>query len=423
MIQWVLIMKCIACSTDNTLKDRTGNYGRCKQCGHHFVFEPTSMGTVKVTDSMFQKAIDDLSRNDVLFFTPKQLAYFLDQRIKRKARLPTIGCVTPYIFLMFIAISVGTGLGNSSGTLFMVFVPGIGVTLLFMMLGLLFSRAYTSDAVTRKNCAKGLQFIGALALIWGVILAYVTGYLPGFFATALVGLLAIALGSRQIARSGGGQKPLFEQSQVQEWLTRWQSINAPITKMSDVSAYSFDRLVVCDSATVAQMLIANNFHFENNCAILSVTGYPQSIFNTAMEMVQRNPELKVYALHDCSPRGLELPHHLRSSPQWFQNGGSKIIDIGLLPVQVMASQGMFVQTSTDMATAAKQMVAEVRRAFSQKEMDWLEAGNCVELESFTPQRLIQVLQMGINGSQMIDSGDSGFLMVGDSGYYTTDSFG
>ncbi|MGB3640647.1 MAG: hypothetical protein WBA39_24190, partial [Rivularia sp. (in: cyanobacteria)] len=83
---------------------------------------------------------------------------------------------------------------------------------------------------------------------------------------------------------------------------------------------------ICDSAEVAQLLIANNFHFENNCAVLSITGYPQNIFSTVMEMLRRNPNLKVYALHDASPRGVNLINHLRTSPNWFLNTDVAIYD-------------------------------------------------------------------------------------------------
>ena len=77
-------MKCINCGTDNNLKDRTGNQGRCIQCQHPFVFEPTSMGTVKITDPFFAKAITDISANNTLFFTPKQFFYLLDNRLRGK---------------------------------------------------------------------------------------------------------------------------------------------------------------------------------------------------------------------------------------------------------------------------------------------------------------------------------------------------
>ena len=49
---------------------------------------------------------------------------------------------------------------------------------------------------------------------------------------------------------------------------------------SDIADYSFDRAVICDRARTADLLIANNFHFENNCAVLSVDGYPPHAFET-----------------------------------------------------------------------------------------------------------------------------------------------
>ncbi|WP_421655993.1 hypothetical protein [Leptothermofonsia sp. ETS-13] len=59
-------MKCIQCGEDNKLKDRKDNYGRCKNCQHPFVFEPTE-GNDNITDPMFARAIADLSANGTLF--------------------------------------------------------------------------------------------------------------------------------------------------------------------------------------------------------------------------------------------------------------------------------------------------------------------------------------------------------------------
>jgi Pyridoxal-dependent decarboxylase, pyridoxal binding domain/Pyridoxal-dependent decarboxylase, C-terminal sheet domain len=93
---------------------------------------------------------------------------------------------------------------------------------------------------------------------------------------------------------------------IETWFDRWTSINnvpakilpslqttnLPTAPNPEVTAYSFDRVIVCDNPIVAQLLISNNFHFENNCAILTIDGYPQSIFGTTMEMLRRNSELK-----------------------------------------------------------------------------------------------------------------------------------
>ncbi|MEH2168359.1 MAG: hypothetical protein V7K41_17245 [Nostoc sp.] len=257
----------------------------------------------------------------------------------------------------------------------------------------------------------------------------------------VMGMLPIYLGTRQLRRIQLlTQDFLISQSQVKDWLDRWQQINGSILKIlpspkqentpatvnPDVTAYSFDRLVVCESASIAQLLIANNFHFENNCAILSITGYPQSIFDTTMQMLRRNPDLKVYAIHDCNPQGIGLVYNLRTNANWFLNSEIMILDIGLTPRQIIATKrGMFIQSSPESAQAAKQLPEEIRQSLSAEEVTWLESGKFVELESFTPQRIIKVLQKGIAGSQTLESDDSSLLLVGDTGndMYVVQSFG
>jgi hypothetical protein len=103
-----------------------------------------------------------------------------------------------------------------------------------------------------------------------------------------------------------------------------------------------------------------------------------------------------------------------------------IIDIGLLPRQIIATKrGMFIQSSPDLATAAKQLSREIRQSLTSEELAWLDAGNFVELESFTPQRLIQVLRSEISGSSNLESDDSSMILMGDSGndIYMVESFG
>jgi hypothetical protein len=293
---------------------------------------------------------------------------------------------------------------------------------------------------SRKRSARSLQVIGGILFVAGIISLVIFDLFLPFVAAVTLGIGAIYLGILQRLNQSEIGQTLVIQQDFPGWVTKWRQVNGAVEKMlpppreeqapavinSDVTAYSFDRLVVCDSSTMAQLLIANNFHFENNCAILSITGYPQSIFHTAMEMLRRNPDLKVYALHDCSPRGMGLVHRLRSSPQWFPDSSITIIDVGLSPRQVLAAPGMFIQTSTDSATAARQMPAEARYSLSGSEIIWLEAGNFVELESFTPKRLIHILNRGIAGSRELgsDTDMGGLFLVSDSGgYYTTESFG
>ena len=105
------------------------------------------------------------------------------------------------------------------------------------------------------------------------------------------------------------------------------------------------------------------------------------------------------------------------------------MDIGLLPRQILATKGsMFVQTSITSAKNAENLAPHIRQNLSEKELKWLDEGNFVELESFTPRKLIQILNKGIATSKQMDiveDDTSTFVGVGnDSGYfYTTESFG
>lgn len=442
-------MKCINCGTENNLKDRTGNGGRCKNCGHAFVFEPTSMGSVKITDPMFAKVIADLSVNNTLFFTSKQLFYFLDYRLRSKSFSLGLGL---FLYLFLNVWTTGFVGGISTVLFIAIFRLEIPEYILFLTVNLLFqvgfiyylfsnSKSSKLNNKSRQASARALQVVGVIILTVGIYASiFIFDSFILFLIIVIMGMLSIYLGIRQLRQTGLTQELLFTQNQFQDWLASWTRVNGSIFKIlpnpreestlavvnPDVSAYSFDRLVVCDSAAIAQLLIANNFHFENNCAVLSITGYPQSIFTTTMQMLRRNPELKVYGLHDCSPRGIGLVHNLRTSASWFRDSNAVIIDVGLLPRQIIAaSRGMFIQTSEESAQAAKQLSDEIRQSLSAEELQWLESGNFVELESFAPQRLIQVLNRGIAGGQNLESDDSSFILVDDTGsyMYASESFG
>ncbi|BBD70184.1 hypothetical protein NIES4072_65500 [Nostoc commune NIES-4072] len=412
-------MKCIQCGTDNKLKDRTDNQGRCKNCHHPFVFEPTSMTVIRFTDPFFAKAIADISANHTLFFTPKQFFYLIDKRLRTKNQTSLgflVILVSVYSFFVFGYLAIAA----------------IIIAIFYNQMRSM-KRSYSQ----REKSAKTLRILGIITLIAGIIFSLAINSFSSFAFSVAIGMLAIYLGTRELAQpTNNAQKLTISDSQFQGWLTSWIQVNnrinkilpppqeesIPITINPDVTAYSFDRLVVCDNAAVAQMLIANNFHFENNCAILSITGYPQNIFDTTMQMLRRNPDLKVYALHDCSAKGMNLLNQLRTSPKWFKDSDITIIDVGLLPRQILAaSRSMFIQASPESTEAAFRLSPEIRQSLSAEELAWLESGNFVELESFSPQKLIQILNRGIINSRTLDNDDSSLILVGDSGSYTGSS--
>lgn len=438
-------MKCIQCNTDNKLKDRTANMGRCKSCSHAFAFEPTSMTGKKFTDPFFAKVITDISANNTLFFTPKQFLYLLERRLKPKPLgITGGGCL--YLFsgaliAILINFTLSRWLGNIAFIITAILFNCIWIYCLFSS-----SNSQTLNNKDRQDGAIGLQLLGVFILIAGVLLSLPANSFVGYASATLLGLTSLWLGiwqKRKIARNPSTPNTSvmsISAAQMQGWLEQWMRANGSIAKLlpmpqtlaassipsSDVTAYSFDRVVVCDNDAIANMLIANNFHFENNCAILTISRYPQNIFEITMQMLRRNSELRVYALHDCNPVGVSLVHQLRTNPDWFPDHNIAIIDVGLLPRQITAAKpGIFIQTLPDSAQAAQSLPSEVRQGLSTAELEWLDAGNFVELESFTPQKIIQILQRSISTNREIDVEDGGLIFLGDSGtsIYAVESFG
>ncbi|AFY54078.1 hypothetical protein Riv7116_1518 [Rivularia sp. PCC 7116] len=426
-------MKCVNCGVDNNLKERTANQGRCKNCNHTFTFEPKSTDTkYKFTDPFFQKIITDISANGTLYFTPKQFFYVLDKRIRKKTNQINAGKIVAFVLIFIFGIPTS----------------GISVVIGFLILIVVSLNQSTSrknKSNVRKGNARFVQISGIVILILGILFALSINSFAIFIISVIVGMALIYLGTTQLNSLAEIQslgEPAgtltINQNLFQIWVNRWQEINGTITNMlpsarqentpaninPDITAYSFDRVVVCDSAEVAQLLIANNFHFENNCAVLSITGYPENIFSTIMEMLRRNPDLKVYALHNASPRGVSLLNHLRTSPNWFSNTDVTIYDLGLLPRQFINNSKAFVQQKEEYGRDARNLSIDVKRDLTEAEIEWLESGKFIELESFTPKRLLRVVTQGIAKSRQPESfqpDSGGTTFIGGYDDYDNDS--
>ncbi len=437
-------MKCIACGTDNNLKERTEHNGRCAKCGHPFVFEPTTMtDPIRFTDSFFAKAIADLSAQNTLYFTPRQLYYQIERRLKPKA--PIIAWagsfLTMLVFITLIVLLVSSSLN-------LIIIPSMVLTSLFCFTNfLLFNDRQTSNRERREG-ATALQWIGGINLILGigVNLLFLRPFLSPIASSiwlvgsAILGVMAILLGSYQQFRLRSitiTAEHLVKRTQFNDWLARWERVNGtpptllktansnqlPAQINPEVSAYSFDRVLVTSSDAIAQMLIANNLHLEYNCAILSATGYPQAIFNTVMEMLRRNANLTVYALHGADPSGVRMLYDLKTRPQWFRDQQVQFVDLGISPRQILTQGNFAFYRSEAFARAAKNLPQAVRESLSKKELQWLDAGNYVELEAFGPQKLLQVIRMGISTSLASDTSDGSLWLADDSSAYMLTSFG
>lgn len=141
-------------------------------------------------------------------------------------------------------------------------------------------------------------------------------------------------------------------------------------------------------------MIANNFHLENNCAILSITGYPENTFPTILDMAKQNSNLKVYTLHNYSYVGMNLVYNLKTQPNWFLNHQVQIYDLGLSYQQPMNMENLFIRKDSD--SQKRELLFEVRQYLSSLAVEWLENGYYLELESFSLKFLLRLVKQGIN---------------------------
>ena len=187
----------------------------------------------------------------------------------------------------------------------------------------------------------------------------------------------------------------------------------------DLADYSFDRAVICDRARTVDLLLANNFHFENNCAVLSIEGYPPGPFPTVRAMLQRNPRLEVFALHDATPAGCRLARRLSSDPAWFGTaaanvprdsvavgGRIKVIDVGLRPRHAERFRGLLLEAKSPRVTADADITAE--------EAAWLSS-YALELAVIRPEQVLKRLFRAINNPSSPVAPASGAIVAADLG--------
>ena len=416
-------MKCINCRTDNDYQARQHHNKKCKNCGHEFVFEPKGM-TPKITDGLFAKIINDISLNHTIFYAQKQFDYYFDKIAKKhQYQFNIAGLIFPFIlfnvwftgfvgaFLGWLLVIVTFGLLGNNGFI----IANLLCNTICVIWLVRRSRSTKINALERSQTGKGLLIIGGIILIVGGWIALTKIKLFSIFIiTTLLGIISIYFGVTALSnKKPAVQEFLVEQSQLREWQKKWNSINNTPEKLlppltpnqnlipnSELNHYSFDRLVVCQKDEIAHFLIANNFHLENNCAILSITGYPENTFQTILDMARQNPNLKVYALHNCSASGMNLVYNLKTRPNWFINYQIQIYDLGLSYQQVMKMPNAFIRKDID--SQKKELPFEVRQNLSSEAIKWLENGYYLELESFSPKFLLKVVKQGITQTSQVE---------------------
>jgi hypothetical protein len=350
-------MKCIYCGADSKLRQRAD--GRCSACRHPFAFEPTK-DPYKVTDGQFENALDRVSAGGKVQFTERNLWY----EFNRKWMKPGFWR-SPYGALPFAGASTSL-LGAAFDIIHAALVP---VTLLGLAAGVA-SGAVLSAIANRRSPASPLPPRISLDVFQR---QYLRRWRQVHGEVGMGGLLPV----REAALPA-----------------------MPREVPGDVAAFSFDRAVVTDCWETAQTLVANRFHFEHNCAVLSRDGFPDGIAGTVKEMLRRNPRLTVFALHDASPGGCLLPLALRE-PEWFPDPAVRIVDLGLRPGTVRRAR------VPALAGGRAQVPPRLAEILPAEDVAWLARGHTAELAALRPEQVLRAAYQGIVAAGPNDGSSSG----------------
>jgi DNA-directed RNA polymerase subunit RPC12/RpoP len=379
-------MKCIHCGADSKRRDRSA--GRCPRCRHRFAFEPAT-DTNRVTDPQFKAAIARVSGEGQLQFTERELWY----EFNRKWMKPGVWR-SPYGWLPVLGGAPGLLSALEMLPFHPVYAWAIGIPAGFLAGGLLSGRANEkSPKPPRPPRIPFPTFQQAYLAKW---------------------------------RAAHGDLPALVPPRAAQ-------LAAPPRQVpGDVAAFSFDRAVVTDRWETAAMLVANRFHFEHNCAVLSRDGYPDGIADTVKTMLRRNPNLTVFALHDASPAGCMLPLHLRE-PAWFPDLSVRIVDVGLRPEHVRQLR------TPALHVHAAQLPPRLAEVLPPEDVAWLAAGNVGELAALRPAQVMWAVHQAIaavaaadaSGTSLVagsSDGGGGFFFIpmgggGGSDTASTDGFG
>ena len=352
-------MKCVHCGRESTRSERVRE-GECPSCKRRFALDPADD---KLSDKAFQSALDSVSSEGTVGFVKANLHHAVARRLPRPPRTGSFGGLG-FLFGglggLFLGLSLDSGQGGMVATL----------------------------APT------------------GLVLGLVFGLITGSVATTKLPALTLS------------------RSEFDSMYAKWVKLNGAPKRLlrpmghvplspelaEELESYSFDRVVICDRHDTVDLLVGNDFHFENNCAVISADGYPRHAFSTIRRMIRQNPRIEVFVLHDATAEGCRLATSIRNDRAWFGGQAVKVYDVALRPNQA--------RTQTTVLWGESQSVF-AGSGITAEEAVWLSKYR-MEVAAIRPEQLIKRLFRAMHAMpQGIET--SGFSTSGDSGSSGSDT--
>jgi DNA-directed RNA polymerase subunit RPC12/RpoP len=279
----------------------------------------TEPTTDVLTDMLVKTAEDTVSGNGAFYFSAEQLEYQLERRFRKKGRVS--GIIAKILFITFLIMLTGA----------------IVVGEVFIFFTIVSAFAWLATFGINRQAKTALSRIHPVVQKWIMI----------------------------------NPHPKLMQNKKHHFNT----------DNSHLEEVSFDRVLICDKNETVNFFLENLFHFHYSCPVLGGGGYPESLYADMLERLKKNPNLKVFLLHDCSPHGQAFVRKMKTDRNWFGDGQYQIIDLGL---NIEQKEKLF-----------KSMTRR-QRSFSGKMKE------IAELSLFKPAMLITLCGAAINEAVALD---------------------
>ncbi|MFJ5100789.1 hypothetical protein [Streptomyces sp. NPDC088554] len=151
----------------------------------------------------------------------------------------------------------------------------------------------------------------------------------------------------------------------------------------DLYDYGLPRLLVCQSRSVARMLLANDVHLEAACPVFAAADLPLDPRLTAG--LGRVDGATVHVLHDASVPGIALTARVRAA---FP--GVRVVSMGLAPRHARALH-LFTRRDGAGEAGPGPVRTALPAGLAPRELDWLAEGRTAEVESVSPARLLRTV--------------------------------
>ena len=265
-------MKCPQCSRNH----RLGKYGMKCGCNYHFCFNPKAQGTLGLTDGKFLACVRAASQNDTTYFTRNQLYAVYCRRLRK----------SPVTSLV------------------------IGGVLLMVAAGTYFIARHDNPEVRGVDYVLGVA--GIIVIGFGQYIAR-QGIPRQYFDFVLGRWL------------GHGRKldRLLEQPSLHEPPPEWNEL--------DIYDYGVERLLIVEHDLLVDLFVKNGVHAEQRMLVISESGYPDYLMEVARRLLDEQPDLPVFLLHDATAHGTAMQERLLSSGM-LPVESHPLVDLGMHPL-------------------------------------------------------------------------------------------